>query len=76
MQIISNERRIARGARIGKIATLVGLGFLVAGLIASLLLQQMTMIWVSLGCLLIGLLVSSIGTMNMNRWVREPRADQ
>ena len=76
MQIISNERRIARGARTGKIATLVGLGFLVAGLIASLLLQQMTMIWVSLGCLLVGLLVSSIGTMNMNRWVREPRADQ
>lgn len=77
MQIISNERRIARGARIGKIATLVGLGFLVAGLIVSLALQQMAMmIWVSLGCLIIGLLVSSVGTMNMNRWVREPRADQ
>ena len=26
--------------------------------------------------LLLGLLVSSVGTMNMNRWVREPRADQ
>jgi hypothetical protein len=26
--------------------------------------------------LLLGILVSSVGTMNMNRWVREPRADQ
>ncbi|MFN2165969.1 MAG: nuclease-related domain-containing protein, partial [Anaerolineae bacterium] len=26
--------------------------------------------------LLLGLVVSSVGTMNMNRWVREPRADQ
>jgi hypothetical protein len=30
----------------------------------------------SFGFLLLGLIVSSVGTMNMNRWVREPRADQ
>ena len=76
MQIIVNETRIARGARIGKIATLAGLGFLVVGLIVSLTLQTTGLIWISFGCLLLGILVSSVGTMNMNRWVKEPRADQ
>ena len=76
MQIIVNETRIARGARIGKIATFAGLGFLVVGLIISLTLQATGLIWISFVCLLLGILVSSVGTMNMNRWVREPRADQ
>ena len=76
MQIIVNETRIARGTRIGKIATFAGLGFLVVGLVASLTLQTASLLWVSFVCLLLGILVSSVGTMNMNRWVREPRADQ
>jgi hypothetical protein len=76
MQNIVNEERIARGARLGKIATLLGLGFLVAGLLVSLLLQASSLLWLSFLFLLLGLLVSSVGTMNMNRWVREPRADQ
>jgi hypothetical protein len=76
MQTIVNEAKIARGARLGKIATFAGLGFLVLGLIVSLMLQTGGFIWISFGCLLLGILVSSVGTMNMNRWVREPRADQ
>jgi hypothetical protein len=76
MQSHVDEDRIARGVRIGKIATFVGLGFLVLGLIVSLLMQQSPLLWASFGCLLLGIVVSSIGTMNMNRWVREPRADQ
>ena len=76
MQNIVNETRIARGARIGKIGTFAGLGFLVLGLIVSLTLQATGLLWVSFVCLLLGILVSSVGTMNMNRWVREPRADQ
>ena len=76
MRIITDEARIAKGARLGKIATLVGLGFLVGGLIISLALQETPLLWLSFGCLLIGLVISSIGTGNMNRWVREPRADQ
>jgi hypothetical protein len=76
MQTIVNEAKIARGARLGKIATFAGLGFLVLGLIVSLMLQTGGFIWISFGCLLLGILVSSLGTMNMNRWVREPRADQ
>jgi hypothetical protein len=76
MQHMVNERPIARGQRVGKIATLAGLGFLVAGLIVSLLLQASALLWLSFLFLLLGLVISSVGTMNMNRWVREPRADQ
>jgi hypothetical protein len=77
MQSILNETRIQRGARVGKIATLVGLGFLVAGLIVSLVFKDSaSFLVVSFACLLMGILVSAIGTMNMNRWVKEPRADQ
>jgi hypothetical protein len=76
MQNIVNEVRVQRGARVGKIATFVGLGLLVAGLIVSLLMRESPMLWLSFLFLLLGLLVSSMGTMNMNRWVREPRADQ
>jgi hypothetical protein len=76
MKIITDEAQIAKGARLGKIATFVGLGFLVGGLIISLALQETPLLWLSFACLLIGLIISSVGTMNMNRWVREPRADQ
>jgi hypothetical protein len=76
MQLVINEEKIARGARLGKIATFVGLGFLLAGFIISLTLRDLMFLWVSLGCLVVGMLISSVGTMNMNRWVREPRADQ
>lgn len=76
MQNIVNEQRIARGARVGKIATFAGLGFLLAGLIISLVMQASPLLWLSFLCLLLGLVVSSVGTLNMNRWMREPRADQ
>lgn len=76
MKTTTNVKKITKGARIGKIATFAGLGFLVAGLVISLMLQESPLLWLSFGFLLLGLLVSSVGTMNMNRWVREPRADQ
>jgi hypothetical protein len=76
VQIITNQATITRGARVGKIGVFAGLGFLLAGLIVSLTLTQSQFIWISFACLIIGFLVSTIGTMNMNRWVREPRADQ
>jgi hypothetical protein len=76
MEHTINGHQVARGQRVGKIATLVGLGLLVAGLIVSLFLQASTLLWLSFLFLVLGLIVSSVGTMNMNRWVREPRADQ
>ena len=76
MRLVVDDAKIARGTRLGKIGTFVGLGFLLAGFIISLTLRDMMFLWVSLGCLVVGMLISSVGTMNMNRWVREPRADQ
>jgi hypothetical protein len=73
---IVDDKKVKRGERIGKIATLAGLGILVGGMVLSLLIQDLSVIWLAFGCLLAGLVVSSIGTMNMNRWVRQPRADQ
>lgn len=76
MKITVNDELVARRARLGKIFTFVGLGLLLIGLIISLVMTQTVYFLVSLGCLLGGIIASSIGTANMNRWVREPRADQ
>jgi hypothetical protein len=73
---ILDEKKVERGTRIGKIATFGGLGILLVGMILSLLVQDLSIIWLTFGCLIIGLVVSSIGTLNMNRWMRQPRADQ
>jgi hypothetical protein len=76
MQNHVDEDRIEKGARIGKIATFLGLGFLGAGLVVSLVMKESPFLWASFVFLLIGVIVSSVGTMNMNKWAREPRADQ
>jgi hypothetical protein len=76
MENLVNEVKITRGARLGKIGTFGGLGFLGVGLIISLVMKESPLLWLSFVFLLLGILVSSVGTMNMNRWVREPRADQ
>ena len=76
MKIIVNDQLIARRARLGKILTFGGLGLLLIGLIISMTMAPSSFILVSLGCLLGGIIASSIGTVNMNRWIREPRADQ
>jgi hypothetical protein len=76
MKTITNVARITKGARLGKIATFVGLGFLTAGLVVSLALKDSPLVWLSFLCLVAGLVAATVGTSNMNRWVREPRADQ
>jgi len=76
MKIIVNDQLIARRARLGRILTFAGLGLLLVGLIISMTMAPAGFILVSLGCLLGGIIASSIGVLNMNRWIREPRADQ
>ncbi len=76
MHTITKQARVARGARLGKVGTFAGLGFLVGGLVISFMVRESSLLLVAFGLLLLGILASSIGTMNMNRWVREPRADQ
>ena len=76
MRSITNQRKIARGALLGKILVFGSLGFLVAGLILALRMTAIYYLWLSLGCLAIALVGTTIGFAYMNRWVREPRADQ
>jgi len=74
MQNVVDEERIRKGARIGKITFVASLGFMVAAMVVSLALP--TLLWISLLCAIVGLLLSGVAMPNMNRWGREPRADQ
>ncbi len=76
MKIVVNERLVASRVRLANIATAVGFGALIAGLVISLVLPPEPFFWVSLGALLLGIIAASIGATNMNRWRRVPRADQ
>jgi hypothetical protein len=73
MKVIINEKLVKRQATIGKGASLIGMGALLAGLVVSY--RWPNLLTVSFGCLIVGFLLASIGTYNMNRWVKEPRAD-
>jgi hypothetical protein len=76
MRSITNNKKITRGARLGKILVFGSLGFLTAGLVLSLRMSAAAYLWIALGCLAVALVGTSIGFAFMNRWVREPRADQ
>lgn len=73
MKVVVNERLIASRGRLGKIASITGLAILLAGFGFSFFPQY---IYISLLCLLAGLIASNIGTYNLNRWVRRPRNDE
>lgn len=74
MRVIINEKLVKRQAAIGKWAGLIGMGALLAGLVVSY--RWPNQLTVSFGCLIVGFMLASVGTYNMNRWVKEPRADQ
>ncbi|MFB0534204.1 MAG: nuclease-related domain-containing protein [Anaerolineae bacterium] len=74
MKVITNEKLVKRQAAIGKWASLLGMGSLLAGLVVSW--RWPTQIAISFACLIAGFMLASLGTYNMNRWVKEPRADQ
>ena len=74
MKVIINEKLVKRQATIGKWASLIGMGALLAGLVVSYRWPDQMV--VSFGCLIVGFMLASVGTYNMNRWVKEPRADQ
>jgi hypothetical protein len=76
MRTFTDEHKIAHGARLGKILVFGSLGFLVAGLVIAVRMREVYHLWISLGCLVIALVGSTVGFAYMNRWVRQPRADQ
>ena len=76
MKIFVNDRLVAGRARLGKIAAGVGMASLFVGLIVSLVYPTTAYFYISLACLLFGIVASSVGMIHMKRWVRQPRADQ
>jgi hypothetical protein len=74
MKVITNEKLIKRQAAIGKWASLIGMGALLGGLVVSY--RWPDQLTISFGCLILGFMLASVGTYNMNRWVKAPRADQ
>lgn len=74
MRVVINEKLIKRQAAIGKWASLMGMGILLVGLVVSW--RWPYQIAISFGCLIFGFMLASIGSYNMNRWVKQPRADQ
>jgi len=73
VKVVRDEKLIASRGRLGKIASFTGLAILLLGLILSF---YPPFFMASLLCLLAGLIVSNIGTYNLNRWVKRPRSDE
>jgi hypothetical protein len=74
MEIISNESLIRRNARIGQIASIVGLLVLAAGMYISF--ARPDMFNYSLLALLVGFALSQVGIYFGNRWGKRPRPDE
>jgi len=74
MKAITNEKRIARNAKIGTWSSLGGMAVLGVGLYISIKLPQYLVL--SLICLLGGIVLSNVGLYNANRWVKRPRPDE
>ena len=73
MRVTVNEEFLQRRATIARWTTLVGLGVLFVGLIASFNQQYY---YYSLPALIVGFVLANISGFNSNRYVKEPRPDQ
>lgn len=76
LKIQTNQDLIESRQRLGRWTAFSGLLALVGGLIVSFRWQSPSMIVVTYGALIIGMLLSSIGVYLADKWVQEPRADQ
>lgn len=74
MEIVTNDNLVHRNARIGQIASLVGLLVLAGGMYISF--TQPQLFGLSLAALLVGFALSQIGIYFGNRWSRRPRPDE
>jgi hypothetical protein len=74
MKAVTNEKLIARNAKIGLWSSLGGVAVLGIGLYVSL--QRSEYAFLSIVCLLAGLVLSNVGLYNTNRWTKRPRADE
>jgi hypothetical protein len=74
MKIVTNSKLIKRNAIIGKYSSIAALVILGIGLYITFKLPEKFAY--SMGCLLVGFLLSQFGIYFGNRWGRNPRPDQ
>ena len=74
MESFINKKRVKINKEIGRWVSLGGLGVLIIGMIVSI--RRPDLFAVSLGCLILGFLASTIGSYYANRWTKSPRADE
>ncbi len=73
MKTITNEKFIKRRVQLARRTSLIGMGVLIAGLVASFNQQYY---YLSLPALVIGFILANISAFNANRYLKEPRPDQ
>lgn len=74
MKIVTNSKLIKRNATIGKYSSIAALVILGLGLYITFKLPDKFVY--SMGCLMVGFLLSQFGIYFGNRWGRNPRPDQ
>ena len=74
MNIVTNEKKIRRNARIAQVSGLLGLVVLGGGMVILFTRpESYALVW---GTVLIGFLLSQVGIYYTNRWGRHPRPDE
>lgn len=76
MQIIRNEKRIARLRTVSQVTSLVGMLALIAGMLLIFFGQIEDVFWYQLLALFVGWLLSQVGIYLAHRYVRAPRPDE
>lgn len=74
MRTVTNTKLITRNAKIGQYTTLAAFAILGIGIYLSFTMMEQTVYIIS--CLLVGFLLSQLGTYFVNRWGRRPRPDE
>jgi hypothetical protein len=76
MKVLRDEKRIAQLARLGQIASLLGLLALVAGLLFIFMSDNPNVFLYQLVALVVGFGLSQVGLYLAHRYLRRPRMDQ
>jgi len=74
MRIIKNERMIKRNATIGSIITIASLATLGGGMYITF--SKPELLYLSIGALMVGFVLSQVGIYFTTRWGRKPRPDE
>lgn len=79
MRIVTNQKTVKLKQRIAMWTSVVGLGLLVVAFVLSLpnvTANNPTLAVVAWPVAIVGLLIATVGTYHVNRWVRPPRAHE